>query len=146
MTMLPAVYGRVNFVLHAAGWLENGMTAGYEKFVLDCEILGMLHTMLKGVDLSEEAQAMDSLRSVEPGGHHLGTEHTMRHFRDAFYRPELFDYQDVDMWEAQGSPSSVERAAAKVERMLAAYTAPEIDPALVKALDEFIAARSAELL
>lgn len=146
MTMLPAIYGQVNFVLHAAGWLENGMAAGYEKFVLDCEILGMIHTMLNGVDLSEEAQAMDSLRSVEPGGHHLGTQHTMRHFRDAFYIAELFDYQDVDIWEMDGGTSATDRAAAKVERMLAEYTAPEIDPKLMGEIESFIAQRSEELL
>ncbi|HKJ40298.1 MAG TPA: trimethylamine methyltransferase family protein [Anaerolineales bacterium] len=145
MTMLPTVLGRVNFVLHAAGWLENGLAAGYEKFVLDCELLGMYHTLLKGMDLSEDAWAMDSLRDVPPGGHHLGTEHTMRHFTTAFYRAELFDYKDVDTWVEEGSTTASERAYKKVQELLSNYEAPELDPDTEEALQEFITKRKKEI-
>ena len=116
MSMLPAIMARVNFVLHAAGWLENGLTAGYEKFVLDCELLGMYHKYLQGVDLSEDAFAMESIRTVKPGGHHLGTEHTMRHFRTAFYRAELFDYNSAEQWTIDGAKDASRRANEKVQR------------------------------
>jgi trimethylamine--corrinoid protein Co-methyltransferase len=141
MTMLPAVQSGVNFILHAAGWLENGLAAGYEKFVLDCEILGMLHTYAGGIDLSEGARAMEALRSVPPGGHHLGTAHTMERFTSAFYRAELFNYNDVDTWVDQGSKPVSELANQKVEQLLNEYQAPEIDESLDEQLQAFIAKR-----
>jgi trimethylamine--corrinoid protein Co-methyltransferase len=141
MVMLPTLMARTNFVLHAAGWLENGLVSGYEKFVLDCEILGMLHTWSKGLDLSDESFAFDAFAEVPPGGHFLGTAHTMRHFRDAFYRAELFDYQSAEQWELNGSRDTYARANAKVKQLLAGYEAPPLDPGAEEALREFMARR-----
>ena len=146
MTMLPAILARVNFVLHAAGWLENGLTAGYEKFVLDCDMLGMFQTLLMGLDISEESLAMESIRTVEPGGHHLGTDHTMRHFTTAFYRSEMFDYNSFDQWAEEGSKDAPTRASSRVKGLLASYEAPDLDPAVEDALEEFIIRRKTELL
>jgi trimethylamine---corrinoid protein Co-methyltransferase len=145
MTMLPAVLARVNFVLHAAGWLENGLAAGYEKFVLDCELLGMFHKFLGGLDLSEDALALESIRSVPPGGHHLGTDHTMRHFRTAFYRAELFDYNSAEQWEIDGAKDAYTRASEKVKELLGSYEAPELDPGTEEALQEFVTRRKTEI-
>ena len=146
MAMLPGVMAKVNLILHAAGWLENGLVAGYEKFVLDCEILGMLHTYLKGVDWSDEGWAMDSiLHEVPPGGHHLGTAHTLRNFRTAFYRAELFDYNAAEAWQSDGAQDSEARAARKVERLLYDYEAPPFDPAIDDELQDFMARRKREL-
>jgi trimethylamine---corrinoid protein Co-methyltransferase len=145
MTMLPAILAKVNFILHAAGWLENGMVADYEKFVMDCEVLGMFHKFLGGVDLSEDAFAMESIQSVPPGGHHLGTDHTMRHFRTAFYRAELFDYNSFDQWREEGSKDVVRKANEKLKAQLADYATPELDPAIEEALLDFISRRKIEL-
>jgi trimethylamine---corrinoid protein Co-methyltransferase len=144
--MLPTLLARVNFVLHAAGWLEGGLTAGYEKFVLDNELLGMYHTFLKGIDTSTEALAMESQRTVPAGGHHLGTEHTMAHFRTAFYRAELFDANPYDQWAEEGSQSAYQRANTKVKALLKSYEPPDLDPAVDAALKEFIARRKSELM
>lgn len=145
MVMLPTIMARTNFVLHAAGWLENGLVAGYEKFVLDCEILGMLHTWARGLDLSDEALAFDALAEVTPGGHYLGTAHTVRHFRDAFYRAELFDYNSAEQWELNGAEDSYARANKKVGQLLAGYEAPPLDPATEEALLDFMMRRKAEI-
>jgi len=145
MTMLPAVQARVNFVLHAAGWLENGLASGYEKFVMDCELLGMFHTLMKGIDLSEDAQAMGSLREVAPGGHHLGTEHTIGHFETAFFKSKLFNYDDAEKWALDGKKPADQVAAEKVKKLLAEYEAPEIDPSVEEALQEFVTKRKAEI-
>jgi trimethylamine--corrinoid protein Co-methyltransferase len=145
MVMQPTILARTNFVLHAAGWLENGLVAGYEKFVLDCEILGMLHTWAKGIDLSDESLAFDAIAEVRPGGHYLGSAHTMRHFRDAFYRAELFDYNSSEQWELNGSEDSYMRAARKVRQLLASYEAPPLDPAIEQALVDFVAQRKAAI-
>lgn len=146
MTMLPAVQSGANFILHAAGWLENGLAAGYEKFVLDCEVLGMLHTYVRGIDLSEDARAMESLRSVPPGGHHLGTSHTLERFSDAFYRAGIFDYNDVDTWAEQGSLTAPEKASARVRQLLTEYETPALDDGLDEQIQSFIATRKTELL
>lgn len=145
MVMLPTVMARVNFVLHAAGWLENGLVAGYEKFVLDCELLGMFHKYLQGLDLSDEGFALDSIRSVAPGGHHLGTDHTMRHFRTAFYRAELMDYNSYEQWMLDGGQDSTVRANAKWKQLLRNYEAPPLDPAVEEALVEFMNRRKIEI-
>lgn len=145
MVMLPTIMARTNFVLHAAGWLEGGLTAGYEKFVLDGEILGMLHTWAEGLDLSDEGLALDAIAEVPPGGHYLGTAHTMRHFLDAFYRAELFDYDSAEGWEKKGSEGSYVRANKKVKQLLADYQAPPLDPALEEALTDYVTHRKKEI-
>ncbi len=139
--MLPALLAQVNFILHAAGWLENGLTAGYEKFVIDNELLGMYHTYARGLDLSDEAFAFDALQEVPPGGHFLGTQHTMRHFRTAFYRADLFDYNSAEQWEIDGSLDTERRATAAWKQMLAAYEPPAIDSALDAELRDFVQRR-----
>ncbi len=143
--MLPAILARVNFVLHAAGWLEGGLTAGYEKFVLDCELLGMYHKFLQGLDLSSEGLAMESIRSVPPGGHHLGTDHTLRNFRTAFYRASLFDYNSAEQWQAEGSQDAQQRAHTYYQKLLQEYVPPPLDPAVDRALREFMAQRKSAI-
>jgi trimethylamine--corrinoid protein Co-methyltransferase len=143
--MLPTVLSQVNFVLHAAGWLENGLTAGYEKFVIDCELLGMYHVWAKGIDLSDEAFAFDALQEVAPGGHFLGTQHTMRHFRTAFYRAELFDYNSAEQWELDGALDTAGRANRKWKKVLAEYQPPALDPTIEAELLDFIGRRKRQL-
>jgi trimethylamine---corrinoid protein Co-methyltransferase len=146
MVMLPTLLARVNFVLHAAGWLEGGLTAGYEKFILDEQLLGMMHKFLQGLDLSANGLAMDSLRDVPPGGHHLGTEHTMRNFRTAFHRSDLFDYNSFEQWFEEGAQTAEERANAQVKKRLREYEAPPLDPAVDEALRDFIDRRKREIV
>lgn len=145
MAMLPAINARVNFIPHSAGWLEGGLVAGYEKFVLDCEVLGMFHKYLGGVDLSEDAFAMDSIRDVPPGGHHLGTPHTMHHFRTAFYRAELFDANSYEQWREMGSLDAAQRANVKWKKLLRQYEAPALDKSVEEELKDFMARRKAQL-
>ncbi|MBK8048378.1 MAG: trimethylamine methyltransferase family protein [Anaerolineales bacterium] len=143
--MLPSILAKVNFVLHAAGWLEGGLAAGYEKFVLDCELLGMYHKYLQGLDLSDDALALESIRTVPPGGHHLGTPHTLQHYRTAFYRSELFDAASAEQWQAEGSLSAEQRAHKKYKHLLDEYEAPELDATIDEALQEYIAKRKTEI-
>lgn len=145
MTMIPTVLARVNFVLHAAGWLDSGMVAGYEKFVLDCDILGMMHKFYQGLDLSPEGLAMDAIREVKPGGHFLETEHTMRNFKSAFYRSDLMDYHSYDQWVGLGRKDSLQLAHEKYKQMLNSYEAPALDEAKKEKLEQFVARRKAVL-
>lgn len=139
--MLPAIMAQVNFILHAAGWLENGLVAGYEKFVIDCDLLGMYHVWSKGIDLSDEAFAFDALQEVPPGGHFLGTGHTMRHFRTAFYRADMFDYNSAEQWELDGALDTRQRANKKWKKLLADYQPPALDPMIEAELLNFMKQR-----
>jgi trimethylamine--corrinoid protein Co-methyltransferase len=142
----PSLLSQPNFILHAAGWLESGLTAGYEKFVLDLETLGMYHTFLKGISWDEDQWAMESiLHEVPPGGHHLGTAHTMRHFKTAFYRAELFDYQSGEAWAANGALNSEQRANKKVKEMLGNYQQPHLDSAIEEELKAYIDKRKTQI-
>jgi len=142
-TMLPTCLAGVNFVLHTAGWLEGGLAMGYEKFVMDADQAGMMHTLLAGVDLSPNGQALDAIREVGPGKHFLGCAHTQANFESAFYRSPLADNNSVEQWEAEGSQDMTQRANAIWKRMLREYEAPAIDPATDEALLDFIARRKA---
>lgn len=146
MVMLPTILARVNFVLHAAGWLEGGLTAGYEKFILDEQLLGMFHKFLQGLDLSPNGLALDALREVAPGGHHLGTEHTIRNFRTAFHRSDLFDYNSFEQWYEEGAQTADERANTRYKRWLRDYEAPPIDPAMDEALQDYVNRRKTEIV
>ncbi|MEM7117441.1 MAG: trimethylamine methyltransferase family protein [Chloroflexota bacterium] len=145
MVMKAAVLAHVNFVLHAAGWLEAGLAAGYEKFVMDCELLGMFHVLANGLDLSENGLAMDSLRNVDVTDHHLGTEHTMKNFRTAFFRAEGMDYNSYEQWYEEGHTSAAQRANGRWKKILREYKRPELDPAIDEALQEFMAKRRTEI-
>jgi trimethylamine--corrinoid protein Co-methyltransferase len=142
-TMVATVLGGANFVLHTAGWLEGGLSVGYEKFVMDCDQAGMMHAFLAGVDLSENGQAMDAIREVGPGKHFLGCAHTQANFQTAFFRSTLADNNSAEQWEAEGSQDMAQRANAQWKKMLREYEAPPIDPATDEALLDYMARRKA---
>jgi trimethylamine--corrinoid protein Co-methyltransferase len=137
-TLLPTLHAGTNFVLHAAGWLEGGLSSSYEKFIMDLDQLGMMHVLAQGIDLSENGQAMDALREVGPGGHFLGCAHTQANFETAFYRSTVADNNSVEQWEAEGRKDAPQRANATWKKMLADYEAPPLDPGIDEALQEFM--------
>src|SRR3984957_16999333 len=142
-TLLPTCLGGVNFVLHVAGWLEGGLSMGYEKFVMDVDQAGMMHTLLEGVDLSDNGQAMDALREVGPGKHFLGCAHTQANFETAFYRSPLADNNSFEQWEAEGAKDMTQRANALWKKQLAEYEAPPLDVAVDEALNDYMTRRKA---
>jgi trimethylamine---corrinoid protein Co-methyltransferase len=142
-TLQAALLGGVNFMLHACGWLEGGLVSSFEKFVLDADQLGVLHSLAEGIDLSENGQAMGALAEVGPGGHFLGCQHTQDNFKTAFWRTQVLDYRPFETWAEAGSPDSVALANARVKRMLAEYEAPALDAGVAEALQEFVERRKA---
>jgi trimethylamine--corrinoid protein Co-methyltransferase len=144
-TFGPTILAGVNFVLHAAGWLEGGLTVGYEKFILDNDQCGMAAVFVKGVDMSENGQALDAMLANPPGQHHLGSAHTLANFESAFYRAETADNNSFEQWLEDGGLDAAQRANAIWKRMLAEYEAPPIDPGVDEALQEFIAKRKASM-
>ncbi len=137
-TMQPTMLGGVNFVLHAAGWLEGGLSMGYEKFVLDADQLGMWHAFARGVDLSENGQAMDAFATNEPVTHFLGHPHTLANFERAFYRSPVADNSSFEQWEIEGAQDAAQRANALWKRTRAEYEPPAIDEATDEELREWI--------
>ncbi|HEU4920419.1 MAG TPA: trimethylamine methyltransferase family protein [Candidatus Limnocylindrales bacterium] len=144
-TFGPTILAGVNFVLHAAGWLEGGLAVGYEKFILDADQCGMAAVFVKGVDLSENGQAVDAIVENGPGQHFLGTAHTLANFETAFYRSETADNNSFEQWQEDGGLDAAQRANAIWKRMLREYEAPPLDSGIDEALGEFIAKRKASM-
>ncbi len=142
-TLQAALLGGVNFMLHACGWLEGGLVSCFEKFVMDADQLGVLHSIAAGVDLSENGQAMGAIAEVGPGGHYLGCEHTQANFKSAFWRSELLDYRPFETWVEDGGHDTMQLANTRMRRMLREYEAPALDAGIAEALGDFVAQRKA---
>jgi trimethylamine--corrinoid protein Co-methyltransferase len=135
----------VNFMLHACGWLEGGLVSSFEKFVMDADQLGVLHHLARGVSVDENAQAMDAIAEVGPGGHYLGCAHTQANFKQAFWKSNLLDYKPFETWEEEGARDTEALAAARVETLLAQYQQPALDPAVDEALRAYIDQKKASM-
>ncbi|WP_435136708.1 trimethylamine methyltransferase family protein [Pseudopelagicola sp. nBUS_19] len=140
-----ALLGGVNFMLHSCGWLEGGLVSSFEKFVMDADQLGVLHQMARGIAHDENAQALDAIREVGPGGHYLGCAHTQSNFKDAFWRSELLDYKPFETWADEGERDTQALAAARVEQLLAGYRKPTIEPDIEEALNAYVANKKASM-
>jgi trimethylamine--corrinoid protein Co-methyltransferase len=144
MSLWGALMGGANFILHAAGWLESGLTANYEKFILDIEMLQMLAEVFQPVGGSAVDLAVEAVAEVGPGGHFFGCAHTMERYRSAFYAPLVSDWRNYGNWSADGAKTATQRATEIWQATLARYVAPARDPALVEALDAYVARRKEE--
>ncbi len=129
----------VNFMLHSCGWLEGGLVASFEKFIMDADQLGVLHGLARGIQVDEEAQAMDAIREVGPGGHYLGCAHTQANFKAAFWKSDLLDYKPFETWVDEGSRDTMALATERVAKLLSEYQQPAMDPAALEALNSFVA-------
>jgi trimethylamine--corrinoid protein Co-methyltransferase len=144
-TMWPTVQAGTNFVLHAAGWLEGGLISGYEKFILDLEICGMMARLANGIGLTDEDFAWDAYAEVGPGNHFLGAAHTMRHYETAFYQHTVFNMDNYEKWEEEGSEDSYKQANKIWKRMLKEYEPPPLDEAITEELHAFVEHRRTEI-
>jgi trimethylamine--corrinoid protein Co-methyltransferase len=135
----------VNFMLHSCGWLEGGLVSSFEKFVMDADQLGALHKLAAGINTDEDAQAMDAIREVGPGGHYLGCAHTQANFQTAFWRSELLDYKPFETWNEEGSRDTMALASARVQKMLGNYVQPSIDPSVAEELAAYVAQKKASM-
>ena len=144
-TLNAALMGGVNFMLHSCGWLEGGLVSSFEKFVMDADQLGILHHLAKGVSVDENAQAMDAIREVGPGGHYLGCAHTQANFKEAFWRTSVLDYKPFETWDEEGARDTYTLAAARVKTMLETYQKPAMDPAVNEALHAYVAQKKASM-
>jgi trimethylamine--corrinoid protein Co-methyltransferase len=145
MTLWATMLAGCDLVMHAAGWLEGGLTASYEKFALDLELLKMFRLIGEGIDIDVEHFALDAVRAEGPGGMFLASDHTLAHFRDWLFMSPLFKSQAYVTWQKQGAPTTDQLATAEWKKLLESYEDPGIDSAIDEELREFIARRGAEI-
>lgn len=144
-SLWACVSSRTNIVYHAAGWLEGGLCASYEKFVMDCETLQQMTRYMQPVSVTEDDLAVDAIAEVdampEAQRHFLGSQHTMERYETAFYKPFLSNWDNFQSWENAGAEQTPQRANRIWKSILAEFEAPAIDPAAAEELAAFVARR-----
>ena len=143
-SLWAAVTSNTNVVYHAAGWLEGGLCASYEKFVMDCEVLQQFQSYLQPIEVNDETLALDAIREVGHGGHFFGVQHTQDRYETAFYAPFLSDWSNFENWQEHGAVRTPERANGIWKRMLDEFEEPPMDPDVRAELSAFVERRRAE--
>jgi len=138
VSMLAALQCGAHFILHSAGWLEGGLVMSYEKFAMDADFCGAMHTYLAGLPVDDNALALDAFREVGPGKHFFGCAHTLKNYETAFWDSAIADNNSFEQWRDAGEKTLAQRAHEKWRATLRAYEAPPIDPAVDEALKDFI--------
>jgi trimethylamine--corrinoid protein Co-methyltransferase len=144
MSLWGALMGGCNFMLHAAGWLESGLSTSYEKFILDIEMLQMFAEVFQPVGATAADIALEAVAEVGYGGHYFGCAHTMERYRNAFYAPLVSDWRNYGTWFNDGARTATERAHTLWQETLARFEAPARDPAIVEELNAYVERRTAE--
>ncbi len=145
MAVWGAVMGGVNLLYQGAGWLEGGLTASYEKLIIDAEILQMLSEVLQPIPVDEASLGFEAIAEVGPGGHFFGTAHTLERYETAFYRPIVSDWRNFETWQADGAQTATERANTIWKRLLVEAVPPALDPPILEALDALVDRRKREI-
>lgn len=145
MSLWSTILGGVNLIEHAAGWLEGGLTASFEKLVLDAEMLQMMRSFLSPIVVDDDNLAVDAISEVGPGGHFFGTGHTLARFENAFYEPMLSDWRNFENWSESGGRSGTERANSIWKDLLRTYEQPALDLGVDEALEAYVARRKEEI-
>ena len=145
MALWGAVMGHGNLIYHAAGWLEGGLVASFEKLVIDCEMLQQMSAMLQPLKIDLAETGLEAMREVGPGGHFFGCEHTEQRYKTAFYEPFLSNWQNYENWALAGSKDATARATELWQKILAEFTPPPTDAAVKEELEAYVAKRKESL-
>jgi trimethylamine--corrinoid protein Co-methyltransferase len=145
MSLWGAILGHGNLVYHAAGWQEGGLTASFEKLVLDVEMLQMMIEFLKPIVVNEQELGFDAIKGVPSGGHFFGEPHTLERYEHAFYRPLVSNWQNYENWQLGGGKDATQRATEIWQLALKEYEEPALDPAIREALDAYVVQRRADI-
>lgn len=143
MSLWAAISGGANIIVHAAGWLEGGLTASFEKLIIDAEMLQMMAEWLRPIEVNAETLALDAIAEAGPGGHFFGVQHTMSRYETAFYQPFLGERRNFESWQEAGSLDAQQRANSIWKSLLEQYRQPELDPAIDEALQDYVERRKA---
>jgi len=144
-SLQAAILSHSHLINHACGWLEGGLTASYEKVVVDAELLRNWAAILKPVQFSDDDLAVEAIKEIPVGGHFFGSSHTLARYETAFYRPLLSDWSNFENWQDAGSRTATQRATALWKKLLAEYVPPPIDPAVKEAIVAYVARRTEEI-
>ncbi len=146
-SMMSTVLGGANIVVHAAGWLEGGLCAGYEKLIIDADRLGAYQVMIDGLPMDDNGVGKTAYDDVEPGGHFLGSNHTMKNYETAYYDAVMSDSESFEQWEEDGSKDTRRRAYERWNQLLKDYEdqKPELDADKDGALLDFMARRKMDI-
>ena len=145
MSMMSAIQGGANYVLHSAGFLDGLLSMSYEKMVMDMDMCGALHAYLDGMEVNDDTLGFDALAELGPGQHLFSTQHTLRHYETAYWESTLNDDQPWETWSEKGAVDSAMRANLQWKKTLAEYEAPAMDEGTDEALQDFIARRKASV-
>lgn len=145
MALWPAVLGQANMVMHGAGWMEGGLTASFEKFMIDVELLQGMAEFLTPIAVDDASLGLEAIRDVGPGGHFFGTAHTLERYETAFHEPILSDWRNYESWAEDGSRTVLERANKLYLKLLKNFTPPPLDAAIDEALRDFVERRRQEI-
>jgi trimethylamine---corrinoid protein Co-methyltransferase len=145
MSLWGAITGGANLVNHAAGWLEGGLTASFEKLIVDAEMLQMMVEYLQPIVVDEDSLGLAAIDEVGPGGHFFGSPHTMQRYETAFYTPLLSDWRNFESWVEDGGEDATIRANRIWKQLLAEYEQPPLDAGIDEALADFVARRKRQL-
>ena len=145
-SLFAAIMSHANLVQHAAGWLEGGLSASFEKTVIDCEMLHMWAASMKPIEAGADDLALDTIMNVPPGGHFFGTAHTMTRFEHAFHQPIVSDWRNFETWRDAGQPTATQRAHGVWKKALADYQPPPLDASIAEELKDYVARREREIL
>lgn len=143
--LMMSMFAGANLINHATGWLEGGLVTSFEKTIIDHDICGKVGRFFDGIDLSENAQAMEAIAATGPGQHFLGSEHTQMNFMSALFRPLTPDDASFEQWEAAGSEDAATRANRIWKERLEGYEDPGLDPEIDARLQDYVAETKATL-
>ena len=141
LSLWGAINGHCHLLLHGAGWMEGGLTASFEKFVLDADILQMIAEYMQPITVDSAEIGIEAMEQAGHGGHFFGTDHTQQRYRTAFYSPLISDWRNFETWSEAGSPQAMEHANRVYKELLAEYEEPPLDPSVREELDEFVQKR-----
>ena len=144
MSTWGAVMGHANMVMHGAGWMEGGLVASFEKFIIDIEILQMMSETLLPLKIDDAELAVDAIGEVGPGGHFFGSPHTLERYETAFYRPLVSDWRNFESWQEAGSPGAADHANRLWKQALIEYAAPPLEDDRAAELEDFVGRRKSE--
>jgi trimethylamine---corrinoid protein Co-methyltransferase len=145
MAIWGAIMGGVSLLYQGAGWLEGGLTASFEKLILDAELLQMIAEVLVPFRVDDAEIGLEAMAEVGPGGHHFATAHTLERYETAFYRPILSDWRNFETWSEDGARTATERANRVWRQLLAEYEPPALDEGVAEAIDDYVKRRRREI-
>ena len=145
MSLWGAVMGGAQIVKHAAGWLEGGLCASFEKFIIDIDMLQMMAKALQPFEVSEKTLALDAIKEAGHGGHFFATAHTLENYTTAFYEPMVSDWSNYETWSENGELTAVQRANKIYRQKLSEYQPPRMNESIRSSLEAYVNERRQEI-